>query len=118
MDVVAHYPFSFVSTLITESIMIFDGAGYAAKIARLQLHDHEYFRRHFVFAAYAKAYSGRETKARVILRVSQNNNGAEAELPALLKADSYKRRPDAFAPMLGCNGHWGHAHNLQSGMAG
>jgi hypothetical protein len=93
--------FFFVSTLLTERIMIFDDAGYTANIAGLKLHKHECLLGHVVFAAYAKAHSGRETEARVIPGVSQYNNGAESELPALLKADPYQRRPDAFAPMRG-----------------
>jgi hypothetical protein len=50
--------------------------------------------------------------------MAQDNDGAEAELPALFEAGAYKCRPDAFTLMLRRNGHGCEAHDPQRGMAG
>jgi hypothetical protein len=46
--------------------MVFDDARGAVQVTGLQLHGHEHALRHFVFAAYGKAFGGQETKARVV----------------------------------------------------
>jgi len=43
--------------------------------------------------------------------MAQDNDGTDAELPALFKAGAHKRGPDAFALMLWRNGHRCQAHD-------
>ena len=81
--------------------MVFDLAGRPGQITRLKLDYHEHSLRHLVFAADAKAGRGQKPEARVVFRMAQDNDGAEAELLAPFKSGAHKRGPKAFALMFG-----------------
>ena len=91
--------------------MVLDLAGRAAQKTWLKLQNHEHFFWHFVFAAYAKARRRRKPEPRVVGRMAQNNDGAEAELFALFEGGSYKCRPDALALMTRGDGHGCETHD-------
>lgn len=97
--------------------MILDIAGRPAQKTGFKLDHHERFLGYFVFAAYAKARRMRKSKTGVVVRMTQHNDGTEAELLALFKACAHKRRPDAFELVLWGNGHGCKAHDLECGMA-
>ena len=92
--------------------MVLDLARRTAQKTGLKLHNHEHFFWHFVFTAYAKARRRQKPETRVIGRMAQDNDGTEAELPALFKAGAYKSGTDAFALMLWGNGHRREPHGL------
>ena len=101
-----------------EHRMVFDLAGRAAQNTGVKFRDHEHFFRRVVFAANAKARGRRKAEARVEGGMAQDDDGTEAELPALFKAGAHERGPDAIELMRRRNGHRCKAHHPQRGMAG
>lgn len=89
----------------TKRSVVFDRARRSAKKSWLKLDDHKGFFWSFVFAADPKVGRGRETEARVIFGMSEDNDGAKTKLFAPLKAGAHERRADAPALMLRSNGH-------------
>src|SRR5687767_1334212 len=91
--------------------MKFHCTGLAFQSRRLKLQRQKDFRRDVVLAAYAVQGGRREAKTRIVLRMSEDDDGGEAELPAAIEARPHERRPDAFFLPARRHRHRGKAHH-------
>lgn len=90
-----------------------DRSGSAAHAAWLELEQHERFGRSLVLRVDAEAHGRLETEARVVGRMAEGHDRADAELAAALQACADECRTDALALMRRCHCHGGQPHEAQ-----
>jgi hypothetical protein len=96
--------------------VILDEPRLACECAWLKLHGHEHVVGYIVFAADSKARRGGEAKARVVLRMSEDDDRNKSFLPAVIESCPHQRRTDSLALMRGRHGHRGESREPEIGI--